>query len=164
MKKNLIAVWSMVLLLLPMLILAQGRQVSGVITDDKGQPLVAASVMEKGTRNGTTTNEAGAYTLSVTSSRPVLVISFAGMQTREITVGAGDTYNVALSGSDESLSEVVVTALGIRRSERALGYSTQEVKGENLTLTKETNVLGSLAGKIAGVQVTGSSGANMGGT
>lgn len=164
MKKNLIAVWSMVLLLLPMLILAQGRQVSGVITDDKGQPLVAASVMEKGTRNGTTTNEAGAYTLSVTSSRPVLVISFAGMQTREISVGSGDTYNVALSGLDESLSEVVVTALGIRRSERALGYSTQEVKGENLTLTKETNVLGSLAGKIAGVQVTGSSGANMGGT
>jgi TonB-linked SusC/RagA family outer membrane protein len=92
------------------------------------------------------------------------VFRFLGYATKEVAVGGQSTINVSLGTDTKQLGEVVVTALGIERSERSLGYATQEVQGENLTLTKEQNVLGSLAGKVAGVQVTGASGASMGGT
>jgi TonB-linked SusC/RagA family outer membrane protein len=91
------------------------------------------------------------------------MVSSAGYEAKEIVVGPQNDYTVVLQSSDE-LTGVVVTALGISRKERSLGYSTQQVRGDKLTLTKEQNVLGSLAGKIAGVQVTGASGASMGGT
>jgi len=161
--RRFVLCFAMTLLLLPQLLLAQSRQVSGTVTDEKGDAMAFVSVLEKGTQNGTTTNDKGEFAITVSSSRTVLVISYTGMQPQEIAVGSGSTFNVTLQPVG-AMTEVVVTALGIKRSERSLGYSTQEVKGENLTLTKEQNVLGSLAGKISGVQVVGSSGASMGGT
>lgn len=155
---------AMVLWLLPQLTYAQQRTVSGVVTDANGAPLPLVSVVEKGGRGGTTTNDQGQFTLTLTTARPVLVFSYAGLKSQEVTVGDGNTYDISMNADGGTMSEVVVTALGITRKERSLGYSTQEVKGENLTLTKEQNVLGSLAGKIAGVQVIGASGASMGGT
>jgi TonB-linked SusC/RagA family outer membrane protein len=155
---------AMVLWLLPQLTYAQQRTVSGVVTDANGAPLPLVSVVEKSGRSGTTTNDRGEFTLTLTTARPVLVFSYTGLQPQEVAVGAGNTYNVSMGSDGGTMSEVVVTALGITRKERSLGYSTQEVKGENLTLTKEQNVLGSLAGKVAGVQVIGASGASMGGT
>lgn len=161
MMRLLLLAW--LFLALPLLSFSQTRQISGTVTDENGQPLPAVSVVQKGTSNGTTTNEKGGYLLTVSGAAPVLVFSFAGRPSQELPVRNSNVYNVSL-GPGGAMSEVVVTALGIRRSERALGYSTQEVKGENLTLAKEQNVLGSLAGKIAGVQVVGSSGASLGGT
>lgn len=162
MKKILLLAWLISLFAIPQAF-AQSREITGTVTDEKGEPLPAVSVLQKGTSNGVTTNNRGVFTITVTGANPVLVISYSGRATQEIIVGTASTYNVSL-GSSGPMSEVVVTALGIRRNERSLGYSTQEVSGDNLTLTKEQNVLGSLAGKIAGVQVVGSSGASMGGT
>ena len=163
MKRSLLIAWLIILFSLPQFVWAQSREVTGTVTDETGAPLPAVSVVQKGTSNGVVTNERGMFSITVTGASPVLVLTYTGRQPQEIIIGSGNNYNVSLSLSGP-MSEVVVTALGIRRSERSLGYSTQEVKGDDLTLTKEQNVLGSLAGKIAGVQVTGSSGANMGGT
>jgi TonB-linked SusC/RagA family outer membrane protein len=92
------------------------------------------------------------------------VFSFIGYLPQEVAITNQPLVNVALTLENKQLSTVVVTALGIRRDQKSVGYATQQVKGDNLTLTKEQNVIGSLDGKIAGAQVTGSSGASMGGT
>jgi hypothetical protein len=149
--------------MLPFSIFGQSRQVSGTVTNSKGEPVPLATVQQKGTSNATTANDNGSFTINVTGNNPVLIISSAGFIAQEVSIGTSATYSIQLQESG-TLSEVVVTALGINRQQRSLGYATQEVKGENLTLTKEQNVIGSLAGKVAGVQVTGSSGASMGGT
>lgn len=163
MRKSLLYAWTVLFLSMPLFLFSQSRLITGTITDDKGNPLPFVSVMEKGTKNGTTSDDRGSFSLTVASTSPVLVFSHTGMRTQEMALGVSNTYNVSLQANG-SMAEVVVTALGIKRNERSLGYSTQEVKGDNLTLTKEQNVLGSLAGKIAGVQVVGSSGASLGGT
>ncbi len=144
---------------------AQQREVSGRVTaSDDGTGLPGVSVVVKGTTLGTSTDANGEFRLRVPDEAAVLVVSYLGYITRELPVAGQSTFTVALTPDSKQLNEVVVTALGIQRSERSLGYSTQEVRGDNLTLTKEQNVLGSLAGKVAGVQVVGSSGASMGGT
>lgn len=148
---------------LPLMVLGQQRQISGRVTTESGAPLASASIVIKGSQTGVTADEAGNFTLTIPSGDVILLISAAGFRETEVRVGSGNTYNVSLKSGDD-LSAVVVTALGISRKERSLGYATQQVKGENLTLTKEQNVIGSLAGKIAGVQVVGASGASMGGT
>ena len=161
MRKSLLLAW--MILSIPLLVFCQSRQVTGTVTDDKGDPLPNVSVLQKGTNSGVVTDSKGNFVINVSGSSPVLVFSFTGRQSEELTVGNSSNYNLSLSPGG-TMSEVVVTALGIRRNERALGYSTQEVKGENLTIAKEQNVLGALAGKVAGVQVVGASGASMGGT
>lgn len=161
MKKTMLLAW--MVLAIPILVFSQSRQVTGTVTDDKGDPLSAVSVVQKGTTNGTTTNDKGAFYITVTGNSPILVFSYAGRQTQELAVGNGNTYTISL-GANSVMSEVVVTALGITRSQKSLGYATQQITGENLTLTKEQNVLGSLGGKIAGAQVVGASGASLGGT
>lgn len=163
MKKSMLLAWSIILIAMPFFVFSQSRPITGTVTDDKGEPLASVSVMQKGTSNGTTTNEKGFFSITVNGASPVLVFSYAGRQTREVAIGNSNTYSVSL-GSNEAMSEVVVTALGITRKKRSLGYATQEVSGDNLTIAKEQNVLGSLAGKVAGVQVSGSSAASMGGT
>lgn len=145
--------------------LAQQVNVSGTVTGaDSGIPLPGVSVIVKGTTTGVTTSADGTFQISVPNQESVLLFRFLGYEVQETRVGNQRVFNVRLNPDNKQLQEVVVTALGIQREERSLGYSTQEVKGEDLTLTKEQNVLGSLAGKVAGVQVTGSSGASMGGT
>ena len=151
-----------ILLITPICLLAQ-KKISGKVTDENGNALASANVQEKGSRNTTATDAAGNYSITVQNNNAVLVFTFVEFSSQEINVGDKTTINARLKSIGD-LSEVVVTALGISRKERSLGYSTQEVKGDNLTLTKEQNVIGSLAGKIAGVQVVGSSGASMGGT
>ncbi|AKQ46752.1 TonB-dependent receptor [Rufibacter radiotolerans] len=144
---------------------AQQREISGKVTAaDDGAGLPGVSVVVKGTSTGTSTDANGNFSLRVADNAAVLVLSYLGYVTREVPVAGQTSFNLTLSPDSKQLNEVVVTALGIERSERSLGYSTQQVQGENLTYTKEQNVLGSLAGKVAGVQVTGSSGASMGGT
>lgn len=144
---------------------AQDRAVSGKVTEaSSGNGLPGVSVAVKGTTIGTATDAEGNYQVRVPDANATLVFRYLGYTTREAVVGNQSTINVSLQTDTRQLDEVVVTALGIERSERSLGYATQQVQGDNLTFTKEQNVLGSLAGKVAGVQVTGSSGASMGGT
>jgi TonB-dependent SusC/RagA subfamily outer membrane receptor len=163
MKKLLLFVFTIFFLSMPFFAFSQTRQISGIVSDESKLPLSFVSVVQKGTAAGTTTNEKGEFTIAVSGANPVLVFSHIDREPQEVAIGSSNTYNVSLV-TKGSLTEVVVTALGIKRSERAVGYSTQQVKGENLTFTKEQNVIGSLAGKIAGVQVVGASGAAMGGT
>jgi TonB-linked SusC/RagA family outer membrane protein len=151
------------LLLLPMALLAQSRQISGTVKDSKGNSVPFATVQQKGTNNSVSADDKGQFSITVSGNNVVLVVSSSGFSAKEISVGTASSYEIQLEETG-ALAEVVVTALGISRKQRSLGYATQQVKGENLTLTKETNVIGSLAGKIAGVQVTGSSGSSMGGT
>ena len=132
---------------------AQKIEVTGKVTDKAGVPLAGASITEKGTRNGTSADADGNFTLSV-PARAVLVISATGYATLEVPASA--SVNVQLTASESQLSEVVVTALGVKREKKALGYSVQEVKGENLTIAKSVDVSTSLAGKVAGVQLVGS--------
>ncbi|RYE11555.1 MAG: SusC/RagA family TonB-linked outer membrane protein, partial [Sphingobacteriales bacterium] len=121
------------------------------------------SVSVKGTTTGTATDINGAYSIRVTTDA-ILVFNAVGYLKQEITTTGRDTINITLVPDSKQLTEVAVTALGIKRSQKSLGYSTQQVRGDQLTLTKEQNVIGSLAGKIAGAQVIGSSGASLGGT
>ena len=144
--------------LLPMYLLAQPRRVSGTVTDEKGEPLSFVSVVEKGTTNGTVTDASGSYSITVTTRNPVLLFSYSGMKAQELAIGTGNTYNISLQSSG-SLSEVVVTALGIRREKKALGYSAQEINGEELAATRQTNIVNALRGKVAGVQINSGGGA-----
>jgi TonB-linked SusC/RagA family outer membrane protein len=147
----------------PLLVFSQARQIKGTVNNQNGQPVAGATILLKGTSTGTSANDAGAFTLSVPGNNATLVVSSTGFSAKEVAVGAQSDFSITLSPSGQ-LDEVVVTALGISRRERSIGYATQQVKGENLTLTKEQNVIGSLAGKVAGVQVVGASGASLGGT
>ncbi len=138
---------------------AQDRQLTGVVTStEDGQPLPGVSISVKGTAKGTTTNANGAYQINVSAGN-VLVFSYVGFITKEITLGNESELNIPLQMSASSLSEVVVTALGITREKKALGYSVQEIGGKQLTQARETNLVNALSGKIAGVQVTNSNGA-----
>ena len=158
MRKSLLFAWWVLCITMPILALGQSRQITGSVTDEKGTPLPFVTVMEKGTKNGTSTDEQGLFSIAVTSTSPILVFSYAGRQTQELVVGTGNTYNVSLSTSG-SMSEVVVTALGIRKEKKALGYSAQEVSGEALSLTKQTNIVNALRGQAAGVQINSGGGA-----
>ncbi len=144
--------------------LALDHTVTGTVTEVDAGALAGVSVILKGTSIGTATDADGRYTLTLPDGDGILQFSYIGFETREIPVNNQSVIDIALNADITSLNVVVVTALGITREERSLGYATQQVDGESLTFTKEQNVLGSLAGKIAGVQVVGSSGASMGGT
>lgn len=129
------------------------KTVTGTVTEKSGQSIPGASVTEKGTTNGTTTNADGKYTLKVKEGA-VLTFSFLGYKPAQVTVGAQHTINVVLEDAQNALTEVVVTALGIKREKKSLGYAVQEVKGETLAASKEPNFVNALSGKVAGLQIT----------
>jgi TonB-linked SusC/RagA family outer membrane protein len=151
MKKNLYLMLVMFFSL--NIALAQTTTVTGKITDAKGAPVESATVKEKGTSNATTADANGLFKITV-KQNAVLQISATGFASFE--VAAAKASKITLQESVDNLSEVVVTALGVKREKKALGYSVQEVKGENLTIAKSTDVSTSLAGKVAGIQVVGS--------
>jgi TonB-linked SusC/RagA family outer membrane protein len=130
--------------------------VSGTVTSqDDGLPLPGVNVVFKGTSTGTTTDSDGKYTLTIPDGGGVLVFSFIGYATQDISVTSQTTVNVSLVQEAQSLSEVVVTALGISKEKKALAYAVSEVKGAEFTQARENNVANALAGKIAGVNATG---------
>lgn len=137
--------------LLAQFALAQERVVSGIVSDNAGMPLPGATVLIKGTKTGTQTDFDGKYSIK-TSQNAVLIFNYIGMKAVEVTV-TGNTVNVALSPGSEQLQEIVVTALGLKREKKSLGYATQEIKGEDLTKVNTGNVANSISGKIAGVQI-----------
>ena len=132
------------------------ERISGKVTDEKGEPLIGASVVVKGTTKGTITDVDGKYTLEV-PSRSTILYSYIGYESREIPLGNSSLMNITLNASSKTLNEVVVTALGIKREKKALGYAVQEVKGSDLLQAHESNFTNDLSGKVAGLQVVRSS-------
>jgi TonB-linked SusC/RagA family outer membrane protein len=141
---------------------AQERAISGKVTSaEDGSSLPGVNVLVKGTSIGAVTDAEGNFSMSVPSSA-VLVFSFIGLQTTEVSVGDRTVINVSMSSDVQQLSEVVVTALGIERTKSSLGYATQQVSGENIRVAREQNINTAIAGKIAGVQIVSGSGAKFG--
>ncbi len=128
--------------------------VSGTVKDGSGAPIPGVSVLVKGTSNGTTTDTDGKFTITVNSENDILVISFIGYATQEVAVQNKTSIDVVLAEDVTELNEVVVTALGIEKERKSLGYSVTEVKGEQFTQAREINVANSLVGKVAGVNVS----------
>ncbi len=135
------------------------KSISGTVTDaEKNEPLYGVSVSVKHTTIGTSTETDGNYMLSVPDNAEVLVFSFVGMVTSEIDIGEKTRINVTLSRDTLLIDEVVVTAIGITREKKALGYAVQDLSSHEMTVVPNNNLINSLAGKVAGVQVTSSSG------
>ena len=139
--------------------LAQDKLITGkVTTADDGSSLPGVTVVLKGTTLGTTTDLDGNYKISAPASG-TLVFSFVGMTAQEQNVGSRSVINVSLKAETQMLTEMIVTAQGIERDARSLGYATQAVKGDALAQRSEPNVLNALQGKLTGVNITSSSGA-----
>jgi TonB-linked SusC/RagA family outer membrane protein len=140
------------------------RTISGTITSSEDKsPIPGATILVKGTTVGVITDVNGKYSLTLPNEKNVILVSFVGMKTQEITLGTENTVNVILEPDVKTLEGVVVTALGVTREKKALGYSVQDVKGGDLQTDGSANVINSLSGRIAGVQVSSASG-NMGGS
>jgi len=144
------------------LVFAQ-KVVTGKVTDaTDGTSLPGVNVSIKGTNLGTTTGVSGEYSLRIPANAKTLVFSFVGYDKQEIPVGSTSVINAQLKVSSIALNEVVVTALGISREKKSLGYASQEVKGDNIAAVKNSNFMNSLSGKVAGVQIKKNT--NMGGS
>jgi len=137
---------------------AQVTRVTGNVTSSEdGEPVTGASVLVKGTNVGTITDIDGNFTISnVPSNATTLVISFIGMQTQEVPIR--ETVRVMLRPDSELLDEVVVTAMGISKEKKALGYAVQDVKSDKLMQGMSTDLAGAISGKVSGLNITASSG------
>ncbi|GAB4035433.1 SusC/RagA family TonB-linked outer membrane protein [Spirosoma gilvum] len=158
MKFTFITSWLLVLFICCK-VSAQDVNVSGRVTSsDDGQTLPGVSIQVKGTTRGTTTDVNGRYQISAPADGR-LIFSFIGYASQEVAIGNQSTINIALVTGAQSLDEIVVTAQGIERDKRSLGYATQEVSGNILAQRSEPNLLNALQGKLAGVNITAASGA-----
>lgn len=140
------------LLTVSYMVMAQ-RTISGKVSSAENQPVSGATVTVKGTDKKTMTNNDGDFSINA-GDNDILVVSSIGFDSREVK--ASEASRIQLSVGVRDLGEVVVTALGIKKDKKKLGYAIQEVKGEDLTVARETNVVNQLAGKVAGVTVVGS--------
>lgn len=133
------------------------RKISGVILDEFGEPVVGATVKIKGTSTGVMTDLDGNYSIETSEKNPVIECRYVGYAPAEIKAGETDKVNFDIKPDSQLLSEVVVTALGIKREKKMLGYAVQDVKEDALNTTGDPSVVGALDGKIAGLQMNTSS-------
>jgi TonB-linked SusC/RagA family outer membrane protein len=131
---------------------AQEKTISGTVSDESGLPLPGVNIIIKGTTTGTQTDFDGNYTITANVGN-VLSFTYLGLKPQEATVGASNTINVTMQEDASVLDEVVVTALGIKREKKSLGYASQEVKGDAVNTVKDVNFINSLSGKIAGIDI-----------
>ena len=157
MKTKFNGILTLLLAFVVQLTFAQEKTISGTVVDETNMPLPGATVVIKGTTTGTSTDFDGNYSIGANSG-DVLTFSYVGYADQNATVGASNSINISLA-PDNTLEEVVVTALGIKRDEKALGYSTQQIGSEELVAVRDANIVNSLSGKIAGINVTNTSGA-----
>ncbi len=144
---------------------AQTKTIQGTVTSaDDGSALPGVTVLVKGTTNGTTTDTYGKYSLKVSSQAITLEFSFVGMKTQDIAINGKTTINVSMSSSAMALNQVVVTALGISREKKALGYSVTQLNGKDIATVKTSNVINTLSGRVAGAVITESPTGPGGGT
>ena len=137
--------------------LSQQKAISGTVSDPTGLPLPGATVLIKGTAMGTATDFDGNYAINANQG-DILVFSFVGYTTKEVIIEASNTIDVTLSESTEALEEVVVTAQGIKREKKALGYAVSTVESESIEQRPDSDVARVLSGKVAGVNITASNG------
>ncbi|RKN77897.1 SusC/RagA family TonB-linked outer membrane protein [Ulvibacterium marinum] len=128
-------------------------EISGTVTDKSGVPLPGVNILVQGTISGTQTDFDGNFSIEANEG-DVLIFSYLGMKTKQVTVGTSITINVILEEDAATLDEVVVTALGISREKKGLGYAVQELQGDDLNEARESNFVNSLSGKVAGVNIT----------
>ncbi|MGB7393918.1 MAG: SusC/RagA family TonB-linked outer membrane protein [Pricia sp.] len=141
---------------------AQEKTISGTVTDQGGMPLPGVNIVVQGTTNGTQTDFDGNYSIQAEEGQ-VLAFTYIGQKEVSETVGAGDTINIQMQEDAQALDEVVVTALGISREKKSLGYATEEVAGDQVnTVTQGGNIANSLSGKVSGLQIKRNS--NIGGS
>jgi TonB-dependent SusC/RagA subfamily outer membrane receptor len=129
-----------------------------IISKQDGFGIPGANITLKGTNKGTSSNENGTYSIEAVGNNSVLIVSFVGFETQEIRVGNRKIVDVSLEPSTSMLNEVVVTALGIKREEKSLGYSVAKVEGKEINRVAQENVLNALSGKMAGVSVSSTGG------
>lgn len=151
MKTKFSGILTLLLVLIVQLAFAQEKTISGTVADDTGLPLPGVNIIIKGTSTGTQSDFDGNYTIGAAVGQ-TLIYSYVGFETQEIAVGASNKMNVTMKAGSV-LDEVVVTALGISREKQSLGYSTQEVAGEELTNVKSGNFVNALSGKVSGLQI-----------
>lgn len=132
---------------------AQQREISGTVKDANGNPVANASVLVKGTAKGVATNAQGNFTIGVNGPNAILVISSVNFTTQEVKPGTSNNVTITLERANNALNEVVVTALGIQRAKKSLGYSIQQVSGQTLAEAREPNLVNDLSGKVSGLQV-----------
>lgn len=138
---------------------AQSRTVTGKVTSlGDGMDIPGVNVVLKGTQTGTSTNANGRFSIEVNGNNAVLIFSFVGYEAQEVAVGSRSIVDVALALDAANLKEVVVTALGIKREEKSLGYSVGKIDGKELNRVVQENVLNGMAGKVAGVTVSSTGG------
>ncbi len=147
-----------VVVLFAMQATAQVRTITGKVTDEKGNPVANVSVLVRGTTTGTTSKADGTYSLEIPATAKALVFSSVDMSPVEMAIGVGNQVNATLTNEDKTMSEVVVTAFGIKKDKKTLGYSVTQVSAEELTRSHTTNITNSLAAKVPGVRVQGSGG------
>lgn len=131
--------------------------IAGRVTDQNGVPLVGVSILVKGSARGTTTDVSGRFVLRIEPG-DVLVASYLGYESVKVAADSRTGVEIRMQESSKALDAVVVTALGIKRSEKALSYNVQGVKGEDMNIVKDANFMNSLAGKVAGVSINASAG------
>jgi len=163
MKTKLNGILTLCLALAVQFLFAQEKMVSGTVSDDQGMPLPGATVIVKGTTNGTTTDFDGNYSIDA-SVGDTLSFSFIGYVTQDVVVGSSDQINVTLASDSQQLEEVIVTSLGIKREKKALGYAVSEVGDEQLESRADADVARVLSGKASGVNITNQSGLSGSGT
>ncbi|WP_338359791.1 carboxypeptidase-like regulatory domain-containing protein, partial [Yeosuana marina] len=161
MKTKFSGILTLFLAFVVQLTFAQEKTISGVISDNSGLPIPGVNVILKGTTTGSQTDFDGKYSINAKTG-DVLVFSFLGLKTQQVTVGASNTIDITMVEDTAMLDEVVVTALGIKREKKSLGYSTQEVKGDAVAAVKSQNFVNSLSGKVAGLNIKTSG--NLGGS
>ncbi|SFM96782.1 TonB-linked outer membrane protein, SusC/RagA family [Chitinophaga sp. YR627] len=137
----------------------KGRTLRGqVVAGDTQQPLERVVIVEKGSQNHVFTGPTGDYSITLTGDNATLIFSYVGYATQQLPVGTGDVLNVTLQASQKDLNEVVVTAFGVKKEKRALGYTIQQVDNKDLNVNHQPNVVNALQGKVAGVQISSSGG------
>ncbi|MDC8000818.1 SusC/RagA family TonB-linked outer membrane protein [Aequorivita todarodis] len=151
MKTKFSGILTLLLVLIVQLAFAQEKTISGTVADDTGLPLPGVNIIIKGTSTGTQSDFDGNYTIEAAVGQ-TLVYSYVGFETQEIAVGASNKIDVTMKAGS-TLDEVVVTALGISREKQSLGYSTQQVEGEDISTVKGNNFTNALSGKVSGLQI-----------
>ena len=143
---------------------AQNWQIRGVVVDNDGAPVIGAALIEEGTKNGTTTDLDGAFTMTVKSGKSVLDVVSLGMKEAKVPVAGQAELRIVLAPDDLTLENSVVTALGIKRDQRALGYAVASVNSDEITAGHSQNAVLALSGKVAGVDISGTAGGPAGST
>lgn len=133
------------------------RTITGQVVDAKGEPLIGVSILVKGTTDGAITDLDGNYRIITKSNNPIIIYSYIGYKTQEIPLKGQTSINITMMDDTQVIDEVVVTALGIKRSEKALSYNVTQVDAESALAVKDANFINSLNGKVAGLNINSSS-------